>query len=313
MRALAASDVVGVLLPASALFLGRPMPPARALVDAGAAVALATDFNPGQRVLREPPARLLARVHAARALAGGGACARAPSTPRTCSACADRKGRIAPGFDADLVLLDAPDWRYLAYHLGGDVVAGTIAAAAPRSYPRPVPSRKQRKKRQKELRHEYEFVVVDEDGREVEVDPEELKAKRAEKERTAKASSASGANGRARSGTRDARGRPIREIKPPSWQRTLEARGAFTAVMFLALSFLAHGGSLAGRLMLTLGYGVLFVPFLYFMDRWQYNQYQRRIAAAEQAPAARRAPTRTPKPDETDKPSRRGLRRSSRT
>ena len=41
------SDVTGVLLPASALFLGRPMPPARALVDAGAAIALATDFNPG--------------------------------------------------------------------------------------------------------------------------------------------------------------------------------------------------------------------------------------------------------------------------
>src|SRR5215831_7402506 len=47
VRALAASSVVAVLLPASALFLGRPMPPGRALVDAGAAVALATDFNPG--------------------------------------------------------------------------------------------------------------------------------------------------------------------------------------------------------------------------------------------------------------------------
>src|SRR4051794_37438711 len=44
VKTLAASDVIGVLLPASALFLGRPMPPARALVDAGAAVALATDF-----------------------------------------------------------------------------------------------------------------------------------------------------------------------------------------------------------------------------------------------------------------------------
>ena len=44
---LAASDVTGVLLPASALFLGRPMPPARALADAGGLIALATDFNPG--------------------------------------------------------------------------------------------------------------------------------------------------------------------------------------------------------------------------------------------------------------------------
>ena len=54
-RALAASDVVGVLLPASALFLGRPMPPARALVDAGAAVALATDFNPGSAFCESLP------------------------------------------------------------------------------------------------------------------------------------------------------------------------------------------------------------------------------------------------------------------
>jgi imidazolonepropionase len=39
---------------------------------------------------------------------------------------ADRIGRVAPGFAADLVLLDAPDWRYLAYHLGGEVVAKVI-------------------------------------------------------------------------------------------------------------------------------------------------------------------------------------------
>ena len=44
---LAASGVAAVLLPASALFLGRPMPPGRALADAGAVVVLATDFNPG--------------------------------------------------------------------------------------------------------------------------------------------------------------------------------------------------------------------------------------------------------------------------
>src|SRR2546428_719144 len=55
LRALAGSDVAGVLLPASALFLGRPMPPARALVDAGAAVALATDFNPGSAFCESLP------------------------------------------------------------------------------------------------------------------------------------------------------------------------------------------------------------------------------------------------------------------
>ncbi len=121
VRALAASDVAAVLLPVAALFLGRPMPPARSLVDSGAAVALATDFNPGSAFceslavvcslactqLQMSPAEALAActVNAAHVLGR-----------------ADRIGRLEPGFAADVVLLEAPDWRYLAYHLGGDHV-----------------------------------------------------------------------------------------------------------------------------------------------------------------------------------------------
>ena len=44
---LASSQTIATLLPISALFLGNTYPPARALIDAGAAVALASDFNPG--------------------------------------------------------------------------------------------------------------------------------------------------------------------------------------------------------------------------------------------------------------------------
>ena len=51
---------------------------------------------------------------------------RARSTPPTCSGAPIAVGRLAPGFRADVTLLDAPDWRYLAYHLGGRVVAGTV-------------------------------------------------------------------------------------------------------------------------------------------------------------------------------------------
>jgi imidazolonepropionase len=125
VRALADSDVVGVLLPASALFLGRPMPPARALIEAGAAVALATDFNPGSAFCESLPlvcslAATQLRMSVEEALVA--------STVNAAHVLgrADRKGRIAAGFDADLVLLDVPDWRYLAYHLGGYVVAATI-------------------------------------------------------------------------------------------------------------------------------------------------------------------------------------------
>jgi imidazolonepropionase len=42
-----------------------------------------------------------------------------------------RVGRIAPGYDADLVLIDAPDWRYVAYHLGGDLVRAVVLGGAP--------------------------------------------------------------------------------------------------------------------------------------------------------------------------------------
>jgi len=125
VRALAESDVVAVLLPASALFLDRPMPPARALVDAGAAVALATDFNPGSAFCESLPlvcSLASTQLH----LSPSEALTACTVNAAYVLGCADRKGRIAPGFDADLVLLDAPDWRHLAYHLGGDLVATVI-------------------------------------------------------------------------------------------------------------------------------------------------------------------------------------------
>jgi imidazolonepropionase len=127
VRALAASDVVGVLLPASALFLGRPMPPGRALVDAGAAVALATDFNPGSAFCESLP---LVCSLAATQLGLSPAEALAGCTVNAAHVLgrADRLGRLAPGYRADVVLLDAPDWRYLAYHLGGHLVAKTVTA-----------------------------------------------------------------------------------------------------------------------------------------------------------------------------------------
>jgi imidazolonepropionase len=127
VRRLGASDVTAVLLPASALFLGRPMPPARELVRAHAAVALATDFNPGSAFTESLP------------LVCSLACTQLELSPaEALAACtvnaahvlgrADRKGRIAPGYDADILLLDVPDWRHLAYHLAGDLGITAIVA-----------------------------------------------------------------------------------------------------------------------------------------------------------------------------------------
>jgi imidazolonepropionase len=125
IRQLAASDVVGVLLPVAALVLGRPMPRGRELVDAGGAIALATDFNPGSAFCESLPlvcslACTQLRLSPAEAL--GAVTVNAAHVLRR----VDRIGRLVPGYDADLVLLDAPDWRHLAYHMGGEIVCAVV-------------------------------------------------------------------------------------------------------------------------------------------------------------------------------------------
>jgi imidazolonepropionase len=125
VAALAASEVVGVLLPASALFLGRPMPPARALVDAGAAIALATDFNPGSAYTESLPL-VLSLACTQMKLAPEEALSAATVNAAHVLGRGAQVGRLAPGCAADIVLLDAPDWRHVAYHLAGDIVHTVI-------------------------------------------------------------------------------------------------------------------------------------------------------------------------------------------
>jgi imidazolonepropionase len=125
IKLLAASDVVAVLLPVSALFLGRPPPPGRALVDAGAAVALATDFNPGSAFCESLPL-VCALAVLQLGLTPAEALSACTVNAAHVLARADRTGRLAPGYEANCTLLDAPDWRYLAYHVAGDVVAAVL-------------------------------------------------------------------------------------------------------------------------------------------------------------------------------------------
>jgi imidazolonepropionase len=125
VRVLARSDVAAVLLPASALFLGRPQAPGRALADAGAIVALASDFNPGSAFCESLPLVASLAATQMRLSLEEILCALTVNAAHVVGR-SDRIGRIAPGFDADLVLLDAPDWRYLAYHLGGRIVRHVV-------------------------------------------------------------------------------------------------------------------------------------------------------------------------------------------
>ncbi|HYX76665.1 MAG TPA: amidohydrolase family protein, partial [Gaiellaceae bacterium] len=87
------------------------------------------DFNPGSAFCESLPlvcSLACTQLH----LAPSAALAACTVNAAHVLGLAGRRGRIAPGFDADLVLLDAPDWRHLAYHLGGDLVATVVRRGA---------------------------------------------------------------------------------------------------------------------------------------------------------------------------------------
>ena len=126
-----------------------------------------------------------------------------------------------------------------------------------------MPTRKQRRRREKGRRHEYEYVWVDDDGREIEVDPEELRTAKTER-----------GNGKP---PRDRRGRPVRKIEPPSWARVGKRALIFAPFMFAVVWLLRpEGAPAASAVVQTVVLLGFFLPFSYLMDSLMYRAYLRR-------------------------------------
>jgi imidazolonepropionase len=118
ISALARSDTVATLLPGTMLFLGRTrQAPARELIEAGAVVALATDFNPGTSPTQNLPLIMtlgVSQLHMSVAEA-------LLATTVNGAAALDLAatiGQIAPGFSADIALWDCADVREIPYWYG---------------------------------------------------------------------------------------------------------------------------------------------------------------------------------------------------
>ncbi len=118
VAALAASNTVATLLPGTMLFLGRrTQAPARTLIDAGVAIALATDFNPGTSPTPNLPLILTLAVSQLR-LSVAEAVIAGTVNGAAALGLADTIGQIAPGYSADLALYDIDDVRELPYWYG---------------------------------------------------------------------------------------------------------------------------------------------------------------------------------------------------
>ncbi|MBR0172626.1 MAG: imidazolonepropionase [Lachnospiraceae bacterium] len=122
---LAESDTIATLLPCTAFCLKEPYAPARKLIDAGCAVALASDFNPGSCFTNSIPLIValgciymnmsIEEVITALTINGAAAVGRA-----------DRIGSVEAGKQADLVILKHPSVNYMPYHTTINLVERVI-------------------------------------------------------------------------------------------------------------------------------------------------------------------------------------------
>jgi imidazolonepropionase len=124
LELLAASETVATFLPIADFCTRQPYAPARRAVDAGVAIALASNCNPGSSYSTSMPLAMALAVRemgltvdeALLAATSGGARALRR----------DDLGHLAPGGRADLAILDAPSYAHLVYRLGMPVVAATM-------------------------------------------------------------------------------------------------------------------------------------------------------------------------------------------
>jgi len=123
---LARSPTIATLLPGSVFHLGlERYAPARTLIEHGAAVALATDFNPGTSPTCSMP-MVLSLACSQMRMSPAEAISAATINGAHAVRRADRVGSLESGKQADVILLNAHDYRELPYHFGVNLVALTI-------------------------------------------------------------------------------------------------------------------------------------------------------------------------------------------
>jgi hypothetical protein len=123
-----------------------------------------------------------------------------------------------------------------------------------------MPSKKQRRRQQKLKRHEWEYVQLDDEGNEVPLEPAQVKKA---------APNGKPAATRAR--------RPVREVKPPSWKRSIKRALIFVPFLYIFLSLGKSAPPVLTRVGISVLYAGVFIPMFFFVDRLAYRAYQRRL------------------------------------
>lgn len=125
LDALAKQKTIATLLPGASYFLAHGYPMARRLIEAGAAIALATDYNPGTSPTTSMPLVLSLACTQMR-MSPAQAISAATMNGAHALRLADRKGSVEIGKDADLGIFDIKDYREICYWFGPNHCRATV-------------------------------------------------------------------------------------------------------------------------------------------------------------------------------------------
>ncbi len=125
IEALRKAGVVATLLPGVSFFLNHHHAPARKLIDAGVAVAIASDFNPGSCMSFSMPLMMTIACTQMR-MSPEEALVSATLNGAAALNLSEKYGSIEAGKYADILIADVPDYRHLAYHFGTNHIITTI-------------------------------------------------------------------------------------------------------------------------------------------------------------------------------------------
>ncbi|NBD96088.1 MAG: imidazolonepropionase [Gammaproteobacteria bacterium] len=125
IRAMAGAGTVAVSLPIASMYLREPFLPARQWIEAGAKVAVATDFNPGSAPSYHLHlAMTLAAVH--QRMSPSEVLRGVTSNAARAIGLEESHGSLQPGYHADLAVIDAPDINHWLYHFRPNACVRTL-------------------------------------------------------------------------------------------------------------------------------------------------------------------------------------------
>jgi imidazolonepropionase len=128
VEALGASETIGVVLPAVNFNLGSVhYANGRAMIDAGVALALATDINPGSAPCPSLPL-VMATACRYQGLLPAESLNASTINAAHAVGLGERLGSLEAGKQADVLIVNAPDYRHLAYQFGGNLVERVVKA-----------------------------------------------------------------------------------------------------------------------------------------------------------------------------------------